>query len=679
MPKTSREPSVKRTATTKPTHEQAIVKTSALQDAICNSRYFSSIATDAKGVIQIFNKGAEQMLGYSAGEVVNKLTPADISDKQELNARATALSLEFSLPIAAGFESMTYKAARGIEDIYQLTYIRKNGTRFQALLSVTALRDDHEIIGYLLIANDNTARALAEQLELVKTLEQHLFKYSHDALIVLVPPLWQVSAANQAALQIFGTSSLAEFCALWPGAFAPERQNDGQLSQDKTLEMIAIALTDGYSYYEWQSHRLDGVAFSCDVLLTRIEVDGANLVQLSVRDISVRKQAEIALKHALRALATLGAVNSQLVHATDETELLQAICQVVVKQPGYLLAWVGYVQADVSQTIKIMASASASASGVDYLQALRHMWAENEPGQFLSERAVRSGATQLCQDITQQVVYLPWREKALQCGYASCIALALKNEQGEVFASLNVYADEAHAFIKSEIKLLEDTAADLAYGIQALRIRQQRDQALLLNQQQLAQLEVNLEDTVRAIATIVEMRDPYTSGHQVRVAHLAAAIASKMGLPVKQVHGIHLAAMVHDLGKMQVPAEILSKPGVISDIEYSLIKTHAQAGYEILKGIDFPWPIAQIVLQHHERMDGSGYPQGLRGDGILLEARIISVADVVEAMSSHRPYRPSLGIEAALNEITSNRGSHFDTKVVDACLALFREQHYAFN
>jgi len=152
-----------------------------------------------------------------------------------------------------------------------------------------------------------------------------------------------------------------------------------------------------------------------------------------------------------------------------------------------------------------------------------------------------------------------------------------------------------------------------------------------------------------------------------------------MGLAEEKIHGIHLAASVHDLGKINIPAEVLSKPGEITDIDFNLIKTHPQAGYDILQGIDFPWPIAHMVLQHHERLDGSGYPQGLKGEAILLEARILSVADVVEAMSSHRPYRPGLGIEAALAEITKNRGAFYDSQVVDACLALFREQHYSFK
>ena len=189
-------------------------------------------------------------------------------------------------------------------------------------------------------------------------------------------------------------------------------------------------------------------------------------------------------------------------------------------------------------------------------------------------------------------------------------------------------------------------------------------------------LRESLEQSIQTIADTVEARDPYTAGHQRRVAELAAAIAREMDLPEEQVTGIHLAATIHDLGKIHIPAEILSKPSRLNAIEYMLIKTHPQDGYDILKNVKFPWPIADIILQHHERLDGSGYPQGLKGDAILLEARILCVADVVEAMSSHRPYRPGLGIDAALEEITSSRGIQYDPQVVDACVALFREKKY---
>ena len=185
--------------------------------------------------------------------------------------------------------------------------------------------------------------------------------------------------------------------------------------------------------------------------------------------------------------------------------------------------------------------------------------------------------------------------------------------------------------------------------------------------------------TIQAMAQTVEVRDPYTAGHQRRVADLARTIATVMGLTNHQIDGIRMAGAIHDIGKISVPAEILSKPGMLTPIEFSLIKTHSQIGYEILKDIEFPWNIAKMVLQHHERMDGSGYPNGLFGDQILLEARIIAVADVVEAMASHRPYRPAVGLDKALEEISAKKGHAYDPLVVDACLTLFKEEMFSFK
>jgi putative nucleotidyltransferase with HDIG domain len=184
---------------------------------------------------------------------------------------------------------------------------------------------------------------------------------------------------------------------------------------------------------------------------------------------------------------------------------------------------------------------------------------------------------------------------------------------------------------------------------------------------------------VQSMATAIEMRDPYTSGHQRRVASLACALARELGMSEDRIKGIDLGALLHDLGKISVPAEILSKPGPISEFEMALIKMHPQSGYEILKNIDSPWPLAAMVLQHHERLDGSGYPQGLKNGEIILEAKILAVADVVEAIVSHRPYRPALGIDAALEEIDRQRGRLYDPAVADACITLFKEGKFAFN
>ncbi len=194
--------------------------------------------------------------------------------------------------------------------------------------------------------------------------------------------------------------------------------------------------------------------------------------------------------------------------------------------------------------------------------------------------------------------------------------------------------------------------------------------------QSFERLRKALGATVNAISSMVETRDPYTAGHQRRVADLARAIATEMGLPNDQIEGIRMAAIIHDIGKISIPAEILSIPRKLTGIEFSLIKTHAQSGHDILRDIDFIWPVAQIVLQHHERMDGSGYPNELTGSEILLEAKILAVADVVEAIASHRPYRPAHGIDVALEEISRNKGVLYDPEVVNASLRLFKEKGF---
>jgi PAS domain S-box-containing protein len=192
-------------------------------------------------------------------------------------------------------------------------------------------------------------------------------------------------------------------------------------------------------------------------------------------------------------------------------------------------------------------------------------------------------------------------------------------------------------------------------------------------------LHKTLEDTIDALGFALQTKDPFTAGHQRRVADLSCIIAERMNYDKDCIRGIRLAALVHDIGKIYVPTEILSKPGKLTDVEFDIIKTHSQAGYDIIKSIEFPWPIATIVLQHHERLDGSGYPHGLREDEILREAKIMGIADVVESISSHRPYRAALGIDAALDEISSKKGILYDPEAAEACIKLFDEGSFRFT
>jgi PAS domain S-box-containing protein len=251
-----------------------------------------------------------------------------------------------------------------------------------------------------------------------------------------------------------------------------------------------------------------------------------------------------------------------------------------------------------------------------------------------------------------------------QSGFLRDYEVFLKKKDGtQTYASLTA-------------SILTDPDGRLRGIAGTLRDITERKQAEEERKQSFERLRKALGATVQSISLTVEMKDPYTAGHQQRVSDLTRAIATEMGLSADRRDFIRTASSIHDIGKISVPSEILSKPTKLTELEFSLIKTHSQSGHDILKDIDFPWPVADVVLQHHERMNGSGYPQGLKGDDILLEARIMAVADVVEAIASHRPYRPSLGIDFALEEISRNKGILYDADVVDACLKLFQEKSY---
>lgn len=230
-----------------------------------------------------------------------------------------------------------------------------------------------------------------------------------------------------------------------------------------------------------------------------------------------------------------------------------------------------------------------------------------------------------------------------------------------------------------ELQVKERTAELIAANEKLQKDLTERKWAEEKLKQSYRKLKKTMDNTINIIVKIVETRDPYTAGHQQRVSKLATAIAKEIGLPKDKVKGVKIASLIHDIGKINIPAEILSKPGKLTKEEFNLIKGHPKIGYDILKLIDFSWPVAEIVLQHHENINGSGYPRGLRDDEIFLEAKIICVADVVEAMSSHRPYRPALGIDAALEEISKNKGILYDSEVVDACLKLFKEKGFKFE
>ncbi|MBU0593860.1 MAG: PAS domain S-box protein [Gammaproteobacteria bacterium] len=509
-----------------------------------------------------------------------------------------------------------------------------------------------------------SAQVLRESEERFRT----IFDTANDGIVIIDSDGLIVNCNPEFEHQTGRTWEQLRQTHIWE--LRPDNKRD--LAKKKFLE-TREAGTGGSSELEFQ--KPGGEIVPIEFRATAIKIGGKRFLQSITRDITERKHAETLLQRSMKAMATLSAGNTTLVHARDEQSLLDEFCRVIVEVGSYRIARVGYVQDDAEQTIRPMAQAGFEQKQLDDEMLTR---VSSECALCPCSEAIHSGKTTIARDILNDPDMARRHAAATRFDYTACIALPLK-DQGNAFGVLSIYANSVEAFPPEEIKLLEELAGDLAFGILTLRNDLKRQEAEVARTRTLEQLREAMEDTIGIIAATLEQRDPYTAGHQRRVAQLGVAIANELGLSKEETEGIHFGGLIHDLGKISVPAEILSKPGKLTQIEFELIKAHAQTGYEIVKEIDFPWPVADMVHQHHERLDGSGYPQGLKGEEITLGARILAVADVVEAMTSHRPYRPSLGIEPALEEITRNRGMFYDPDAVDACIKLFREGRFAFQ
>lgn len=401
----------------------------------------------------------------------------------------------------------------------------------------------------------------------------------------------------------------------------------------------------------------------------RVPAEVEGLVHVA-RDITLRKCSEQALERANRALRAISASNQTLVRTREVGRLLAEVCRIVVDKGGYRMAWVGYADAGPQRRI-LPQSWAGQEDG--YLAEVGFSWADDALGAGPAGAALRTGAVTVANDIAANPTYGPWREAALRHGFAASMAFPLTGGDERPFGVLAIYAAEPNAFSDAEVRILGELASDLAYGIESLRNRGALEQAERDARCWQERLGRALTKTVEAVAATIEARDPFTAGHQRRVAELAAAIGRELGLDERHVEGIHMAGLIHDLGKLAVPADILNRAARLTPLEYALVQTHVQAGADIVKEVEFPWPVRDIILQHHERLDGSGYPAGLAGEAICLDARILAVADVVEAMASHRPYRPAKGLVAALAEIERDAGVLYDPEVVAACLRVVKE------
>jgi putative nucleotidyltransferase with HDIG domain len=371
------------------------------------------------------------------------------------------------------------------------------------------------------------------------------------------------------------------------------------------------------------------------------------------------------------ALSALSAAAAALARANSTDMLIAEVCDAITSQSPYLLAWVGKAEDDKEKTIKVLGGAGTA---LDYIEKIAVSWSDQYvTGLGPAGLAVRSNQITIVADTEVDPGFIVWQDLARKYGIRSAIACPIADGAGHPFGALVVYSAVPNAFGPEEAKLFDSLAHELSFGLRAIERQQQLDEQIHEKELVQERLAGALKATIEAMSRTMEWRDPYTAGHQKRVALISAAIAKKLGLNNEQIEALYMAAMVHDLGKVAVPAEILTKPSRLTDLEMKMVQGHAESGYQILKDIPFPYPIAEMVYQHHERLDGSGYPRGLAGDAICLEARILAIADTIEAMATHRPYRPGKGLSMAMSEVMVEAGSKLDQRIADAAFELYED------
>jgi PAS domain S-box-containing protein/putative nucleotidyltransferase with HDIG domain len=600
------------------------------------------IFQDLRGVITAANPAAERILGRPEDSLLGSSSLAPEAIRGDDGAPIPAEELPWAITMATGTSQAD--VVLGVR--------KPDGGMAWLSINTRALDGDVAQAPYAVVT---TFRDVTEQRQVRQQLEMLRVALDCSSDSVFMMEGERVLQVNRGACTSLGHAaeelvgkSLYDF----DPAMRPERMR----------ELIESSLRTNRIVFESCHRAKDGRVFPVEVDVTPFLFDGRHLAMALTRDITERKKNEDAMRRLNRTLLTLSSGNEALVRAGSEAELLDRMCRILVEVGGHRAVWIDLNRHPNDNELFPAAVASVDDSIPLDPRRVPH-------GKGLAA-ALSSGTPELIEDIDCDGL-AECRADLLRIGCRSGLVLPLLANQG-LIGALSIFAENAEAFDRAELDLLKELADDLAFGIQAQRTHVEQKHAV-------TRLRQTMEATILALANTLELRDPYTAGHQRRVANLAKAIARRLGLDDERAEVIYLAGMIHDIGKIYVPSEVLTRPGRLTPLEYSLVQTHVEAAYAILQPIEFPWPLAEIIYQHHERLDGTGYPRGCRGDDISLDARILAVADVVEAMSAHRPYRPGLGIDAALAEIVASKGRTLDPGVVDGCVALFRTDGFQFE
>ena len=618
----------------------------ALLDGLVEAAPEAIVITDIQGKITRVNPEFSRIFGYKTDEVVGRNID-DLVVPSKLR-RATLATNDL--------------IKRGKKIFFEAVRSRKDGTLIDVSITGAPININGRQIAVYGIYRDITEQKLKEK-ELKESEEK--FRTAVEttgAGFHILDAKGNVLDANKEYVRLTGYKTLQDII----GRNVLEWTAPYDLKQNR--KELKEFFKKGYlKNLEVDYMNPDGKIVPVEINASKIGKGNSARIYGLARDITARRKMQKMLRKTYDYRKLISELNQFLLRCHSEEEIYGKICDMLLKLDTCSSVWIGSAE-EGSFDVKPVAYAG---SEIDFFSEVKIKYDDSKFSNAPSGIAIKTGKPVVVNDISTYTKYMPWRDGALKRNFASVIALPLIH-QNKVIGSMAVFSEKKDAFGKEEVEFLEEVANDIAVGIRSIRLEKKLNKS---NEQ----LQSAMENTIFTIAKLSEEKDPYTAGHQRRVSQLATAIAKKMELSKEKIETMKFASLIHDIGKMNVPGEILTKPTKLTEAEFALIKEHPKTCYNIIKDTDLPWNIADIILQHHERLNGSGYPKGLRDEEILLEAKTIAVADVVEAMSSHRPYRPALGIDKALEEISMNKGKLYDPGAVEACIKLFKEDGFKFE
>lgn len=442
------------------------------------------------------------------------------------------------------------------------------------------------------------------------------------------------------------------------------------ISDDISIKSILEALEkEGTWRGELKSYNVGGVEFYINLLaqmITDKKGKPTNIMGI-IRDITEWKKAEERIKHLNNVLNSIRNVTQLIAREKDKTDLMKQVCKNFVDANEYTAAWIALLNEDRS-----IDKIEKAGSGISFLEHLSKQ--EKERNLNCVQKAVISSKVQTFTDLKNLCQKCPFRKKC-----PGRITISPMKYENKIYGTMAILHPNGFVPDEEEKNLLKEVSDDLGFAFHSIELEEESGRNKRKLKESLEKVQKFLDGTVKALSSVVEKRDPYTAGHQKRVAELAVALGNELGLDEESLEALRMASLLHDIGKIHVRAGILNKLSKLDKLEMDIIKTHSKEGYEILKSVHFPGPVAEIVLQHHERLNGSGYPKGLCSDEIRLEAKILAVADVFEAYTSKRPYRPPYSVDDALEIISEKSGTLYDKKVVEECIKLFKEKSFSFT